>query len=65
MVKVGDTIEVLIEDLDHPFKIGDKLTVTELLDYGCVWAKDGDKLLGCLMPSEFQKVNKKKKGARK
>lgn len=60
MVKVGDKIKVVEEDLDHPFKVGDILTVTELLDYGCVWAKNSDKELGCLILTEYEKVEKKR-----
>lgn len=56
MVKVGDKVKVILEDDDHPFMLGQILTVVELLDYGCIWAKDRDKTLGCLIPKEFKKV---------
>lgn len=61
MVKVGDKIKVVEEDIDHPFKKGEILTVTELLDYGCVWAKNSDKELGCLILTEYELYKKGKK----
>ena len=58
MVKVGSIIRVIAEDADHPFELYEKVKVTELLDEGCVWAKNSDGVLGCLIPTEFKIVKK-------
>lgn len=56
MVKIGDKIRVVQEDLEHPFYWGEELKVTELLDYGCVWAKNNKNQYGCLIPEEFKVI---------
>ena len=61
MVKVGDKVEVIWEDRETPFPVGTICKVVELLDEGCIWAKDKDGSWGCLIPDEYVKV---KKGAK-
>jgi len=59
-VKVGDMVRVILEDHEHPFLLGEKVKVTELIEEGCIWAKNSDGVLGCLIPMEFKPIPKKK-----
>ena len=56
MVKKGDKVRVILEDYDHQFMVGEVVRVVEVIDYGCIWAKNDDGLLCCLIPREFKKV---------
>lgn len=59
-LKVGDVVRVILEDKDHPFLLGEKVKVVELLDEGCIWARNSEKVLGCLIPREFKLLPKEK-----
>lgn len=56
MVKVGDVVKVIQEDNDHPFMLGEQVKVKELLDCGCIWAKNSEGVIGCLISKEFKLV---------
>ncbi|MEC1440539.1 MULTISPECIES: hypothetical protein [Bacillus] len=51
--KLKEKIRVVTDDFDHPFKSNTLVEVTEILDYGVVWAKDKSGILGCLIPDDY------------
>lgn len=59
-VKVGMLIKVVEESPEHPFKYGEILTVREVKWEKVVWASNYDKVWGCLIPSEYKIIERKK-----
>lgn len=51
--KVGDKLVIVMEDTEHPFSFEEIVKVTDVQDYGVVWAKSKDKTLGCLIPDNY------------
>ena len=50
---IGETIVIVKESTEHPFKEGELVTVVGKRDYGVLWVKNKDKVEGCIIPEEY------------